>query len=161
VAIRLQAVIDCLTAQITAIEADIQALVQSAMARDVAALRSIGGIGTATAPALLALMPELGTITGRQAAALAGVAPHPNQSGGTDRYRPIRGGRPAVKRVLFMAALAASRHNPTLQHAYQAMLARGKKPIVAIAALMRRLIVIANAVLRDARSHPAQHPSPQ
>ena len=151
VAARLQILIDCCAAQIEAIEADIRILVETAMAQDVAALRGIGGIGKATAPALLALMPELGTLTGRQAAALAGVAPHPNQSGGKDAYRPTRGGRPEVKRVLFMAALSASRHNPVLKSAYAAMLARGKKPIVAIVALMRRLIVIANAVLRDAR----------
>ena len=108
-------------------------------------LRETPGIGAVTAAALLGLMPELGR---RQAAALAGLAPHPKQSGASNAYRRIRGGRPEVKRVLFMAALVASKHNPSLAAAYQRFIAAGNKPLVAISALMRKLIVICNARLR-------------
>lgn len=153
----LEALRTCLETQIQALDAAIAALVRAAaeLVRAERVLRTIPGIGATTAAALIGLMPELGRIDRRQAAALAGVAPHPNQSGATDAYRRTRGGRPEVKRTLFMAAMAASRHNPTLRDAYLRLRAAGKKPIVAITALMRRLIVIANARLRDAYAQTA------
>lgn len=114
------------------------------------ALTSIKGIGDTTAITLLALMPELGRIDRRAATALAGLAPHPNQSGTTERYRRTWGGRPEIKRALFLPAQTAARHNPVLKQAYERLRTAGKKPIVAIVAIMRRLIVIANARLRDA-----------
>ncbi|MCW5954063.1 MAG: transposase [Propionibacteriaceae bacterium] len=151
----LATLLACLDDQIRAIEADIQTLLRqsSQLARHTAILRGIPGIGPATAAALLALMPELGTIGRRQAAALAGLAPHPNTSGSADRYRRIRGGRPEVRRVLFMAALSACKHNPTLRDFYKRLIANGKKPLVAITALMRKLVVIANAKLRAEPLH--------
>ena len=155
----LEALRACLVAQIEALEAAIARLVRDthALAQAEQVLRAIPGIGPTTAAALLALMPELGHIDRRQAAALAGVAPHPNQSGAADAYRRTRGGRPEVKRTLFLAALTASRYNPSLKDAYQRLRAAGKKPIVAITALMRRLIVIANARLRDAYRSEETH----
>lgn len=114
-------------------------------------MRSIAGIGQTTAAQLAALMPELGTLGRRQAAALAGLAPHPRQSGSNDAYRRTRGGRPEIKQTLFMAALAAARHNPTLRDFYQRLKHNGKKPIVALIAVMRKIIVIANARIRDAQ----------
>ncbi len=142
----------CLVGQIQALEAAIAELMAGAddLVRAEKTLRAIPGIGATTAAALIALMPELGHIDRRQAAALAGVAPHPNQSGAADAYRRTRGGRPEVKRTLFLAAMAASRFHPGLRDAYQRLCNAGKKPIVALTALMRRLIVIANARLRDA-----------
>ena len=135
----LEALRTCLDTQIQALDAAIAALVRAAaeLVRAERVLRAIPGIGATTA------------------AALAGVAPHPNQSGATDAYRRTRGGRPEVKRTLFMAAMAASRHNPILRDAYRRLRDAGKKPIVAITALMRRLIVIANARLRDAYAQAA------
>ena len=112
-------------------------------------LQTITGVGPVVATSLLALMPELGQLGRHQAAALAGLAPHPNQSGTADRYRRTRGGRPEVKRALFMAAMVAAKHNPQLKAAYQRMIANGKKPLVALTALMRKIVVIANARLRD------------
>ena len=155
VAASLQAVVDCLNHQIVALERDIEALVhdQLPLARAIAALRTIGGIGQAIAPALLALMPELGQLNRRQAAALAGLAPHPNQSGRADNYRRTKGGRPDVRRTLFMAALVASKHNPDLKTFYDRLRANGKKPIVAITAVMRKLIIRANAVIRDVEAN--------
>lgn len=141
----------CLAEQIKALDAEIAATLRSVktLERTNQALRSIGGVGPTTAAALIALMPELGQLGRRQAAALAGLAPHPNQSGATDAYRRTRGGRPEIKRAIFMAALAAARHDPTLSQAYKRLIAAGKKPIVAITAIMRRIIVIANARVRD------------
>ena len=143
--------------QIRAIEARIAALIRvhPTLRQALAILRTIPGIGDVSAAALLALMPELGRLSGRQAAALAGVAPHPYQSGSREGYRSTRGGRTDLKRALFMPALVASRAKGSLSIAYQRIIARGKKPIVAITALMRKIIVIANAKLRDAfLSHP-------
>jgi transposase len=142
----------CLKAQIAAVDARIKAIIRNhrQLQNDVTVLRSIVGLGEITAAALMALMPELGSLTRRQAAALAGLAPHPNQSGKTDAYRPIRGGRPEIKRVLFMAAIAAARHNPDIKPFYDNLIAKGKKPLVALTAVMRKIVVIANAKLRDA-----------
>ena len=103
----------------------------------------------ATAAALIALMPELGRLNRRKAAALAGLAPHPRQSGATDAYRSTKGGRPEVKRVLFMAALSAAKHNTDLRLFYKKLIANGKKPLVALTAVMRKLVVICNAMLRQ------------
>ena len=151
-------VTDCLRAmvaacdeQIKALEGRIQDLYGEAedLAEDRDRLTAINGIGENTAASLLALMPELGTLSRRQAAALAGLAPHPNQSATIDRYRRAKGGRPKLKRALFMAAMAATRHNKTLNAFYNRLIGNGKKPIVAITAVMRKLIVIANAVIKQ------------
>ena len=93
-------------------------------------------------------MPELGALSRRKAAALAGLAPRPNQSGQSGAYRRTKGGRAEVKRVLFMAALSARKHNKTLSACHQRLVANGKKPTVAITALMRKLVVLANALLK-------------
>jgi transposase len=147
----LQPLLDCLSAQIAAIEAAIEAALDAHPTMRVAAqiLRAIPGVGPTTAATLLALMPELGQLNRRQAAALAGLAPHPRQSGTLDAYRRTRGGRPQVKRAIFMAALSAVRHNKPLTAFYERLIANGKKKLVAITAVMRKLIVIANAKIRQ------------
>lgn len=149
----LEALRTCLSQQIAALEAAIDQAMHAnpVITRTERALRGIVGIGPATAATLVALMPELGTIGRRQAAALAGLAPHPNQSGTVEAYRRTRGGRAEIKRLLFMPALTATRHNPAMKDAYRQLLERRKKPIVAITAIMRRIIVIANARVRDAK----------
>jgi transposase len=151
VADRLRRILEALAQEIAGLEADIETLIRAhaPLLRAREALRTIAGIGATTASALLALMPELGTLHRRRAAALAGLAPHPRQSGKTDAYRRTRGGRPEIKQLLFMAALAAARHNPTLATFYQRLRQNGKKPLVALTALMRKIIVIANARLRN------------
>jgi transposase len=146
----LDAIVESFDAQIKAIDADIDALIAGCepIASAVQTLLAIKGVGQKTAAALIALMPELGALPRRQAAALAGLAPHPRQSGETDAYRRTRGGRPEIKRVLFMAALSARKHNPTLKAFYERLVQAGKKPLVAITAIMRKLVVIANAKLK-------------
>lgn len=150
----LRALVRGLQAQIAVIEARLRTLIAAhpQLGHDEAVLRSIKGVGPATAATLLALMPELGRISGKQAACLAGVAPHPRQSGASDGYRSTRGGRAEVRPVLFMAALVAAHHNNALREVYERLVANGKKRLVAVTALMRKIIVIANAKLRDAHS---------
>lgn len=136
--------------RIAAIDAEIEDLTKTCepIAKAVKALVAIPGLGLKTAAALIALLPELGTADRKQIAALAGLAPHPNQSGAADRYRHTRGGRQEVKRTLFMAALTARKYHPELRTFFNRLVENGKKPIVAIVAVMRKLVVIANAVLR-------------
>ena len=142
--------------QIVAIEDDIHALIKHdpATAEIIAIIEQIPGCGRVTAVTVAALMPEIGTLTGRQAASLAGLAPHPHQSGQRDGYRRTRGGRPEIKRALFMAAMAARNHNPALKAVYDRLVQNGKKPLVALTALMRKLITIINARVRDAHHQP-------
>lgn len=137
--------------QIESIERQMAELVDKTdeLKRKYREMTSFKGIGDTTAMCLLACMPELGNLTRRQAAALAGLAPHPRDSGKTSGYRPTRGGRKPVRNALFMAALSAKTYNPRLKAFYDRMLKNGKKPIVALTATMRKMIVILNARLRD------------
>jgi len=97
----------------------------------------------------LAELPELGTLNRRQAAALAGVAPHPRQSGRWQGRRTIGGGRAAVRRALYMAALVAARANRTLQAFYLRLRTAGKPAKVALTAVMRKLVILMNHVLKN------------
>ncbi len=119
------------------------------MARKNDLLRSVPGVGPVFAHTLLALMPELGTLSNRQAASLLGVAPFDCESGGFKGQRRIFGGRQAVRDVAYMAALAAGLHNTTLKIFRDRLINAGKRPKVVIVAIMRKLITILNAVLRD------------
>jgi transposase len=153
----IEAVLAALDAQILAIDAATTALIRdnTPLRQAVKTLTSITSIGVVTATSLLALMPELGHLDRRQAAALGGLAPHPNQSGASDGYRRTKGGRPEVRKALFMAALSAARHHKTLRPFYEKLIANGKKKLVALAAVMRKLLIICNAVLRpDCRLAP-------
>jgi transposase len=147
----LRRVLDRIEQEIAKLEADIDALIAAnqPLAHATKTLQSIKGIGPTTAIALAALMPELGSLSRRQATALAGLAPHPRDSATTNRYRRTKGGRPEVKQTLFFAALAAIRHNPSLRAFYKRLCNNGKRPMVAVTAVMRKIIVIANARLRD------------
>ncbi|MFN3235416.1 MAG: IS110 family transposase [Gammaproteobacteria bacterium] len=146
---------------ITAIEEEIclinqaiddQLLASKSLQEKITLLQTIDGIGTVTAVALFALLPELGQLNRKQIASLAGVAPHPYESGKKVGYRRTRGGRESIKPVLFMAAMAASRSKGALGESYRNHLARGKKKMVALTALMRKIVVIANARIRDFES---------
>jgi transposase len=117
------------------------------------------GIGEQTSCVLLTICPELGTLTRRAIAALAGVAPHPRESGVYQGYRSTKGGRSQIKRALFMAALSAKTHDPKLKAFFNGLVARGKKKMVALTATMRKMIVILNAQIRDflIDQRPQQH----
>lgn len=112
-------------------------------------LKTIKGIGIKSALAFLASVPELGRIDNKAAAALIGVAPFARQSGTMNAPARIHGGRAAVRSILYMAAVSASRHNPVLRPFYERLLAKGKPPKVALIAVLRRLVVFANAVLKS------------
>ena len=114
-------------------------------------LTEVQGIGFVTAVTLLARMPELGTLNRGQCASLAGLAPFDNDSGNHEGKRSIRGGRAEVRTVLYMAALAASRSNHVLKPVYERLI-RAKKPFkVAITAIMRKLLIYLNHLLRPAQ----------
>ncbi len=121
------------------------------LARRFAILRSIKGIGPAAAAALLVGLTELGVCSGKQAALLAGLAPLACDSGERQGERRIRGGRGHVRSALYMAALAAARFNPDLAAFYRRLRANGKRFKVAITAVMRKLVVLANTLLREDR----------
>ncbi len=146
-----KAMLRAIQTQIDKIDRAIDSLVKASpdLTKRIRIATTLPGVGAKTAIALAATMPELGTLSRRQAASLAGVAPHPNDSGTRHGYRVMRGGRADVRPILFMAALAASRANGPLRQKYRNLIANGKKPIVAIAALMRHIIVILNARIRD------------
>jgi transposase len=114
-------------------------------------LISIPGLGAATALALLIEMPELGDMSGKQAASLIGLAPVTRQSGNSRGKAFIQGGRWQIRQAIYMPALVAIRFNAPPKKKYLAMRAASKPAKVAIVAIMRKLVVIANALLRDAR----------
>jgi transposase len=122
-----------------------------AMSQQLAILVSIPGIAATTALAMLIEMPELGTLDGKQAASLAGLAPISRQSGKWQGKEHIRGGRPLLRRAIYMPALVAVRFNPALKAKYDQLIQAGKPAKVALTAIMRKLIVMANALLRDRR----------
>lgn len=146
------AILSVVQEQIAGIEQQIAALIQAStvLRAKVAVMTSLKGVGPRTAQTLLACLPELGTLTRRAAASLAGCAPHPRDSGTRQGYRPTVGGRAVVKRALFMAAMAARRFHPELRRFYERLRTNGKRPLVALTALMRKLVVILNAKLREA-----------
>jgi len=115
----------------------------------VARLVEVQGVGTLTASALLAALPELGTLSKNEVTALAGLAPFNRDSGAFRGTRSIRGGRSAVRLALYMAALSAARCNPVLKAVYQRLRAAGKAHKVALVAVMRKLLVYLNSLLKN------------
>lgn len=118
-------------------------------------LRSVPGVGPVLAHTLLALMPELGALTRHQAGALMGVAPFDCDSGTFKGQRRIAGGRKPLRDAAYMAALVAGQHNPVMAAFKQRLAAAGKKPKVIFVAIMRKLIVTLNAMIRDNRQWAA------
>lgn len=114
-------------------------------------LRSVPGIGDIVSRTLIADLPELGRLDRKQIAALVGVAPLNRDSGTMRGRRTIWGGRAKVRGALYMAALVASRHNPVLAAFYQRLISAGKAKKLAITAVMRKLLTILNAIIRDRR----------
>jgi transposase len=114
-----------------------------------ALLRSVPGIGRGTAATLIAFLPELGTLSGRQIASLVGLAPFNVDSGAYQGQRHIKGGRHIVRRALYMACVAAQKANPQIKAFCDQLRARGKKTKVAFVAGMRKLLTQLNAMMRD------------
>lgn len=141
-------------ADIAAIDAECRRLVEADEDLNLrfAILISIKGIGQVAVMTMLAEMPELGTMDKRQTASLAGLAPVTRQSGAWRGKSFIQGGRRTLRQALYMPALVAVRFNDELKAKYQALVEAGKPHKVAITAIMRKLITIANALIRDQRT---------
>lgn len=147
-------VIACLKQQQKIIEQQIDRLIQknTQYREKCELLLGVPGIGKVMCYTLLGHLPELGQLTSREVAALVGVAPMNRDSGAFKGQRRIRGGRKTVRKVLYMAALAAVRCNPVIRQFYQRLINQGKLFKVAITACMRKLMTILNAMVRD--NHP-------
>jgi len=130
-----------------------------ALQRRLDILVSIPGIGAGTAASLIANMPELGTLDEKEAGMLAGLAPIAHESGGTIGRRRIDGGRHVVRTACYMPALHAVRGNPSLKTFYRRLVDAGKLKKVALTAVMRKLIVLANALLKADRVWSLTPPS--
>jgi transposase len=137
--------------RIRELEERISATVSSdeTLAETAAVLRSIPGIGPVASTILIAEMPELGAISGEQAASLAGLAPVAHDSGTLRGKRAIAGGRRALRHVMFQAALVAAHHNPTLRQFAERLRKAGKPHKVIITAVARKLVTLANTLCRS------------
>jgi transposase len=150
-----------LRAQLAALDRDLAQRLRTTPAfhARAARLRSVPGVGPVLAATLIAELPELGTLSGKQLAALVGVAPFNRDSGRLRGTRHCWGGRAGVRTALFMPTLAALRMNPVIRSFYDRLVAAGKPGKVALTACMRKLLVILNALLRD--DVPWRAPAPQ
>lgn len=133
------------------IDSDLDQAIKSSPAwqRKASLLKSIPGVGRVTALTLLSHLPELGSLSNKQVAALVGLAPFNRDSGTIRGRRCIWGGRASIRAVLYMCALSAIRYNPVLKVFYDRLRAAGKVPMVALVATMRKLLTILNAIARD------------
>ncbi len=147
---RLRAHIDYLRKELKQADDDLDRTVRnSPLWEQYEVLRSVPGVGPILSVALLADLPELGRLNRREVAALAGVAPFNQDSGSVRGQRKIEGGRGRLRRVLYIATLAAVRCNPLLKPFFQRLRAAGKPHKVALVATMRRLLLILNAMLKS------------
>jgi transposase len=143
--------IDWLRQQVASLDDDLETMLQdSPLWRehdDI--LQSVPGVGPVLSHTLMAHVPELGQLNRKQIAALVGVAPFNRDSGLYRGHRSIWGGRAAVRAVLYMGALVATRHNPVIRVFYERLLASGKTKKVALTACMRKLLTILNAMVKQ------------
>lgn len=145
-----RSLIKAFSAQILELNKLIKTLLANQQAQQKAArLQQMDGVAQVAAATLMAELPELGRLTDSQIASLAGLAPHPHDSGPMRGQRHIQGGRKKVRRVLYMAALRCVRFNPILKAFHQRLLQRGKPFKVAITAVMRKLLCVLNRLIAD------------
>ena len=148
----IKAVLKCFKAQIETAEKQLAEITKSSqgLQEKIDVLTGVKGVGQVTAVNLLVAMPELGQLNGKQVASLAGLAPFPRDSGKKKGYRRTRGGRVEVRNALYMAALSAARYHDDIKIFYLRLIKNGKRPLQALIAVARKLLVILNAKLRDA-----------
>lgn len=146
-----------LDAEIAALEAQIALLIaaEPALKQDASLLVSVPGVGPAVSACLMALMPELGRRSPKTIAALAGLAPINQDSGLQRGQRSIRGGRKRVRDALYMAAVAAARSKSRFRDDYRRLRTAGKPPKLALIAVARKLLITANAIIRDQQPYAA------
>lgn len=147
----IEKMIELFTVEIGSITQEIDELIKqdSLLVKKKSLLKTIPGIGNIIANELLVLLPELGTASRCQIASLVGLAPVAKDSGKLKGYRRTGHGRQGIKPLLFLAAMAARNSNSSLKVFYENLIARGKCKMVALTALMRKIIVIANARLKN------------
>lgn len=140
------------------LEADLDQQIQTLLEEDpefrqtMTTLMTPKGVGVKTAAALLAHLPELGTLSRGEAAAIAGLAPHPQESGNWRGKRRIYGGRAAVRKALYMAAKTAARWCPVIRVFYQRLRAQGKAYNVALIACARKMLIHLNTLVKQQRT---------
>ena len=147
---QIQAHVTWLKQQLAALDEDLPHRIQSTpiWREQEDLLRSVPGIGPVVSRTLLAELPELGTLTHKQIAALVGVAPLNRDSGTLRGRRTTWGGRAGVRAALYMSTLVATKHNPVIKVFYQRLRAAGKAPNVALVACMRKRVTILNAIVK-------------
>jgi transposase len=144
----IEAIVTTIKTQLDDIEAQMVAHVGERFDELDRLLQSTSGIGPVASATLIAELPELGRLNRREIASLVGVAPMAKDSGNSKGRRRIQGGRFEVRRVLYMAALTASRRNPAIKTFYERLVAAGKLPKVALVACMRKLLGVLNAMVK-------------
>jgi transposase len=147
----IKAVLKVIAAQIDAMQEAIDAFIaeDSTLSQNAKIMRSCKGVGPKSAQAILAMLPEIGALNRRKIAALVGVAPITKASGSSLNHASITGGRKALRDILFMAALTASKHNPVFKAFYQRLRANGKPHKLALVAVLRKLITTLNAMINS------------
>lgn len=147
----------CLEHQIEKLDAEIRSSIKESGSwrQTDQLLQSVPGVGPVLSSTLITELPELGLLSGKQIASLAGIAPFPRDTGKFTGKRFCKGGRNSVRRVLYMATIAASRFNPVIKEFYENLCSRGKLKKVALIACARKLLVILNAMARN--NSPWQH----
>ena len=147
----IQAHLDWLQTELARLDQEIEDHLQNhpTWSGQVKLLRSVPGVGPVTVAVLVADLPELGRLHRRALAALVGVAPLNQDSGQLRGKRRIWGGRASVRRILYMAALSAIRHNPAIRAVYTRLCDKGKPKKLALVAAMRKLLTVLNAIMRD------------
>ncbi|MDQ2987764.1 MAG: IS110 family transposase [Pseudomonadota bacterium] len=159
----LNTIIKALTKELAHIEEGMAEYIQSKFPDLSDLLNSVKGVGKTTSSTLIAEVPELGKLSRREISALVGVAPINRDSGVMRGRRMIFGGRSSVRHVLYMAALVASRYNPSIKVFYDRLVAAGKPKKVALVACMRKLLTILNAMVKAGKPWDAtvHHPEPK
>jgi transposase len=144
----LNIMLKALDRELARLEQELHVFIGEHHAELLALLGEVKGVGKATISTLLAEVPELGELSGREISALVGVAPINRDSGTLRGKRTTFGGRPQVRKVLFMAAMVASRYNPVIKAFYERLVAAGKPKKLALTACMRKLLTILNAMAK-------------
>jgi len=146
----IQRIVAALRAELAATDKDMHTHVRKHYADLAALLHTAKGVGDTTIATLIAQLPELGRLSRREISALVGVAPMNRDSGCYRGRRTVYGGRTSVRKVLYMAALVATRYNPSIRPFYEHLVAAGKPKKVALVACMRKLLTILNAMVKTA-----------
>lgn len=151
VAASIKAHLRAMDKEVQQIEGEIARLIEVSpdMARKARLMQSLKGVGPATATACLAYLPELGSFTKAQVARIVGLAPIANDSGKASMPRHIAGGRAIMRQSLYMAAVVAISHNPKIANYADGLKKRGKPAKLVITAVMRKIVIILNAIIRD------------